>query len=76
MQTRRFSPWLRRWGSLTFFVLSAAPLFFDVAGITAGALRFPVWKYFIACFLGRALLYIGIAYAGAYGLGWVAHFIG
>ena len=67
----KFETWMKRWGSLTFFVLSAAPLFFDIAGITAGALRFPVWKYFIACFLGRALLYVGIAYAGSLGLGWV-----
>jgi membrane protein YqaA with SNARE-associated domain len=71
----RMEGWLRRWGSLTFFVLSAAPIFFDVAGITAGALRFPVWKYFIACFLGRALLYIGIAYAGSVGLDWVINIV-
>jgi membrane protein YqaA with SNARE-associated domain len=68
--------WMKRWGSLTFFVLSAAPLFFDVAGIAAGALRFPLWKYFIACFLGRAVLYIGIAYAGSFGLDWVQGIIG
>ncbi|HEX79496.1 MAG TPA: VTT domain-containing protein [Dehalococcoidia bacterium] len=71
----RLEGWMKRWGSLTIFILSVAPLFFDVAGIAAGALRFPIWKYFIACWLGRTILYIAIAWAGAMGweavLGWL-----
>ena len=66
----RFEEWLKRWGFWTIFGLSAAPLFFDLAGIAAGVLRFPFWKFFIACWLGRTLLYIIIAWAGA--LGWEA----
>ena len=66
----RLEGWLKKWGMLTIFFLSAAPLFFDIAGIIAGALRFPVWKFFVAAWLGRTLLYIGIAWAGA--LGWEA----
>jgi membrane protein YqaA with SNARE-associated domain len=61
---------------MTIFFLSAAPLFFDLAGIAAGALRFPIWKYFIACWLGRTVLYLAIAWAGAMGLDWVRDFIG
>jgi len=72
----RLEGWMKKWGSLTVFVLSAAPLFFDIAGIAAGALRFPVWKYFIACWLGRTVLYIAIAWAGAVGLDWVLNLIG
>ena len=62
--------WVKRWGALTIFFLSVAPLFFDLAGIAAGVLRFPVWKFFVACWLGRTVLYVGIAWAGA--LGWDA----
>jgi len=62
--------WVKRWGMLTIFGLSVAPLFFDLAGIAAGVLRFPYWKFFIACWLGRTVLYIIIAWAGA--LGWDA----
>ncbi len=68
--------WMKRWGSLTIFFLSVAPLFFDIAGISAGALRFPAWKFFIACWLGRTILYLTIAWAGAMGLEWVHDFIG
>lgn len=66
----RLEAWMKRWGSLTIFFLSAAPLFFDLAGIAAGALRFPIWKFFIACWLGRTVLYLAIAWAGA--MGWEA----
>ena len=62
--------WVKRWGMLTIFGLSVAPLFFDLAGIAAGVLRFPYWKFFIACWLGRTVLYVLIAWAGA--LGWDA----
>ncbi len=67
---QRLERWVKRWGTLTIFLLSIAPLFFDLAGLAAGALRFPFWKFFIATWLGRTILYIGIAWAGA--MGWEA----
>jgi membrane protein YqaA with SNARE-associated domain len=65
---QRVHGWLDRYGMWAIFGLSAAPLVFDVAGITAGVMRFPARKFFIACFLGRSILYIILAWAGA--LGW------
>jgi uncharacterized membrane protein YdjX (TVP38/TMEM64 family) len=67
---QRLERWVKKWGTLTIFLLSIAPLFFDLAGLAAGALRFPFWKFFIATWLGRTILYIGIAWAGA--MGWEA----
>lgn len=64
----RIRSWLDRYGMLAIFGLSAAPLLFDIAGLTAGVMRFPAPRFFIACFLGRSLLYIMLAWAGA--LGW------
>jgi membrane protein YqaA with SNARE-associated domain len=64
----RIHNWLDRYGMVAVFGLSAAPLFFDIAGMAAGVMRFPVPKFFVACFLGRSLLYILLAWAGA--LGW------
>ncbi len=72
----RLEGWMKKWGSLTIFVLSAAPLFFDLAGIAAGALRFPAWKFFIACWLGRTILYLAIAWAGAVGWEALLNFLG
>jgi len=59
--------WLEKWGVLTVFVFALTPLPFDVLGIAAGLLRFPFWKFFVACWLGKTVLYIGMALAGAWG---------
>jgi len=72
----RLERWMKKWGSLTIFILSVAPLFFDLAGMAAGILRFPAWKFFLACWLGRTILYIAIAWAGAIGLEWALNLLG
>jgi len=63
----RVEGWMRRWGTLTIFIMSVVPFIFDLAGIAAGVLRFPFWKFFLLCWLGRTLLYIVVALAGAWG---------
>jgi membrane protein YqaA with SNARE-associated domain len=71
----RMVEWLKRWGMLAIFWLSVIPFFFDLAGIAAGVLRYPLWKFLIACWAGRTVLYIAMAFAGAWGwdmvMGWV-----
>ena len=37
-----------------------------VAG-RSGILRFPFWRFFLLCWLGRTILYIGAVFAGAWG---------
>jgi len=64
---KRLVVWLRRWGALAIFILSIVPFFFDIVGIVAGVLRFPIWKFLLACWLGRTILYVGIVLAAAYG---------
>lgn len=66
----RLEGWVGKWGMLTIFIMSVVPFVFDLAGIAAGALRFPIWKFLLATWVGRTILYIGIAWAGA--LGWDA----
>ena len=66
----RLKGWVEKWGVLTIFLLSVVPLLFDLAGIAAGVLRFPLWKFFLACWLGRTILYLVVAWGGA--LGWEA----
>ncbi len=63
----RLEEWLKRWGAIAIFILSLVPLVFDLAGIAAGALRFPLWKFILLCWLGRTILYIFIALSGAWG---------
>jgi membrane protein YqaA with SNARE-associated domain len=63
--------WIRKWGTITIFIFALVPpLPIDIVGIVAGTLRFPLWKFFLACLFGKALLYTGMAFAGA--LGWEA----
>jgi len=66
----RLKGWVQRWGMLTIFILSVVPFVFDLAGIAAGVIRFPLWKFLLACWLGRTILYLVIAWGGA--LGWEA----
>jgi len=63
----RLEGWVKKWGALAIFILAIVPFLFDLAGIAAGALRLPFWKFFLACWLGRTILYIGMAWAGAWG---------
>jgi len=63
----RLVGWLNKWGVLAIFIFALTPLPFDPLGIVAGILRFPFWKFFIACWLGKTIQSIIIAYAGLYG---------
>jgi uncharacterized membrane protein YdjX (TVP38/TMEM64 family) len=63
----RLKGWVEKWGFLTIFLLSIVPFVFDLVGIAAGVLRFPIWKFLLACWWGRTILYVAIAWAGAWG---------
>lgn len=64
----RMVRWMKRWGSLTIFVLALIPNpVFDVAGAAAGLLRFPVWKFLIMGAAGRIPKHILFAYIGVWG---------
>ncbi|MFC1918018.1 YqaA family protein [Chloroflexota bacterium] len=60
--------WLRRWGGVAIFLLAMVPLFFDLVGIAAGAIRFSPWKFLLYCWLGRTVLYVVFITLAALGL--------
>lgn len=65
----RAERWVKRWGAIIIFAFNLVPLFpYDLTGIAAGALRFPLWKFFLICLAGRSLAYAAVACAGA---GWI-----
>jgi membrane protein YqaA with SNARE-associated domain len=73
----RLVDWVRRWGALAIFIFSLVPFFpFDLAGIAAGVLRFPFWRFLLVCWVGRTMLYIGVAWAGALGFGALQGWLG
>ncbi len=62
----RIENWMKRWGSLAIFVFAVVPFVFDLAGIAAGVMRYPVWKFILICWLGRSILYIMAALTGTW----------
>ena len=63
----RLSGWMQKNGPLTVLILSAIPNpFFDLAGAAAGALKMPVLKFLLWCWIGETLKMLFIAYAGKF----------
>ena len=74
---RRVQEWMGRRGFLTIFVLSAIPNpLFDLAGISAGMLHYPIWKFLLPCWLGKTVKALAIAYLGSGLFGTFAHWLG
>ena len=63
----RVEGWVKRWGWVAVLILSIFPIVFDVVGIIAGALRMPLWRFFLACWLGRTISYVIVAYLASLG---------
>jgi uncharacterized membrane protein YdjX (TVP38/TMEM64 family) len=67
-QYARIEKWMKRWGGLTIFLVSAIPNFLiKLATIAAGSLRYPLWRFFIFCWSGKTIKSFAFAFAG-YGL--------
>ena len=63
--------WMKKGGFVTIFLFSLLPFLpVDIVGVVAGALRFPIWKFLLACFFGKAILYVVMVQTG--GWGWEA----
>lgn len=74
---KRMQYWMENHGMLTIFVLSLVPNpLIDLAGITAGALKYGYFKFLLACWLGKTIKTLIFAWAGAQSMGWVMRFLG
>jgi uncharacterized membrane protein YdjX (TVP38/TMEM64 family) len=72
----RLEEWMKRRGSIVIFVLSFVPNpLFDLAGAAAGVLKYPLWKFWVFCFLGKTPKNILIALSGAWALEGVRQFL-
>jgi len=56
--------WMKRYGGITLFVFAFTWLPFDLAGIAAGATKYPLGKFFLFCWAGRLPRHIIEAYVG------------
>ncbi len=65
---QRVEGWMGRWGAWVVFVFAVAPFLpVDIAGLVAGALRFPLWKFLLVVWGGKSLKYVALTLVGAWG---------
>ena len=59
-------------GGLALFVLSVIPNpLFDIAGIAAGSLRYPLRKFLCYVLAGKVIKFVVVAYACRQGIDWI-----
>jgi len=61
---------------VAILVIAASPLPTDIVGILAGVSKYKPWKFFMAMAIGKVVKYTLIAWAGVYGLNWIAGLFG
>jgi uncharacterized membrane protein YdjX (TVP38/TMEM64 family) len=67
---RRLVQWTQQYGVFAIFLMALFPNpLFDIAGMAAGVLRVPVWKFLLSCAAGKVIKNILFAVAGWYGIG-------
>jgi len=65
----RLTRWMQRYGVVTIFVLALVPNpIFDLGGMAAGTLRFPLPKFLVSCAAGKVIKNTLFALAGFYGI--------
>ena len=60
----RVDRWMGRYGGPAIFVFALTPLPFDLVGIAAGSLRFPLWQFLLFCWAGRLIRALIVVYFG------------
>jgi membrane protein DedA with SNARE-associated domain len=72
---QRLHTWMERHGMATVFVLSAIPNpLIDLAGLAAGASKYPYYKFIAACWLGKSIKTLIICWAAISSATWLLRF--
>jgi len=72
----RLTKWMKEHQNLAYLMIVVVafipnPLF-DLAGMASGALKLPLWKFLIACAIGKIFKMLIFAYAGYYSFDFVS----
>lgn len=69
----RMTEWMKKYGPWTILILGFIPNpLFDLAGIIAGMLKMPLWKFLLFCMVGKIFKMLLFAYAGSLSIPWLA----
>lgn len=76
----RLTEWMKQhqnlaYGAILLMAFIPNPLF-DLAGMAAGALKLPLWKFLVACAIGKILKMMIFAYAGYFSISWLTGIFG
>jgi membrane protein YqaA with SNARE-associated domain len=72
----RVEGWMKQRGTLVIFLFAVLPVLpLDVAGIVAGALRFPLWKFMVVAGMGKVIKYVSLMLVAAWGAQWIVPWI-
>jgi membrane protein YqaA with SNARE-associated domain len=72
----RLKQWMRRSGGPTLLVLSLIPNpFFDLAGIAAGTLGYPLWRFLVISWFGKTIKTVAVAWAGSQSITLIEQFL-
>ena len=73
----KLESWMGRRGWLVLLVLAVIPNpIFDVAGIAAGALHYPLWRFLVVVWVGKVTKFLVFAYACSQGADWLTGLFG
>jgi membrane protein YqaA with SNARE-associated domain len=67
----RIEHWMRRFGHWTILLLAFIPNpFFDIGGMVAGAIKMPLWRFLLFCWIGKfgKMLLFALGGASIFGL--------
>ena len=68
---QRVEPWMQKRGWLLLLLVSLVPNpVFDVVGLAAGAVRYPVWRFLAVVLVGKTLKFLTVAHVCAYSMDW------
>ena len=74
---QRLETWMRRRGWLVLFLVSLIPNpIFDLVGVAAGALRYPLLGFLSVVWVGKVMKFLIFAYACAYSIEWITDVFG
>jgi uncharacterized membrane protein YdjX (TVP38/TMEM64 family) len=71
----RLTKWMKAHQNLAYLMIVIVSFIpnpiFDLAGMASGALKLPIWKFLIACAIGKVLKMLMFSLAGYYSIGFV-----
>ena len=56
----------------TIWALAVTPIPDDPVIVPLGMAKYPWWKVFIPCLIGKSMFLVGVSWAGRFGLEWVS----